>query len=135
MPLAGGFQNEATVLLNLSSKLTFKERKDFLRRMFFAKNSIQSFSLDLKRKAKSLKAMCEVLKDSDDDLHMGLVLECLRDKLQALLSKQVPLSVSQLDLAVETFDRVVDQGITEQNDQMNKIMLAFTTITLLLMPP
>ena len=42
---------------------------------------------------------------------------------------------SQLELAKNTFDNIVDMGLSDQSDKLNKIMLVFTSAAVLFLPP
>ena len=44
-------------------------------------------------------------------------------------------SEKNLELATETFMKLVDESLADQSDRLNKIMLVFTCATVLFLPP
>lgn len=45
------------------------------------------------------------------------------------------LAEDQIDLALETYEKVVDDTFTKQNDELNSIMFVFTLVTIIMLPP
>ena len=51
------------------------------------------------------------------------------------IKKELDVAHKQIELAQDVFERNVNQELTEQSEKLNRVMLIFTTVTVLFMPP
>lgn len=112
-PVADGFLNESQVIAELTMRLSRKERKDYLRRAFYAHKSLDAMLVRIKRKCNAFEYNITAAERKEgveaDRLH-----ELLRLLDSRLVNQRMKLKLAQeqIDLGMEMYEKLVDETIT-----------------------